>query len=379
MTRSASVHRQDHESVSRADDTRDAGRFARVVGVPAWQLIAIGTVVIFLGLNFVNILRLVARPLALLFAAIIIAEALSPLVDLISRKLPRSIAIVVPYIVLLAVIIGVGWLVYPSLVSEAERLVEQAPELVNQFRDWVNRWDPTGDGRITEQATSRLSNAAGVLTSLPFTIVSSVVEVVLVIAMSLYWLFAKPDLREFVLSLFPTGRREEARGVLEEMGQTIGGFVRAELLTAIVVGFITWVGLSIIGVQYALVLGLIAALGELIPVVGPFISAIPALAVALLDSPVQALIVLGFFLVLQQIESNILLPNIMHKQADIPPLLAIFSLFVGGTVAGILGALVAIPLAGAIKVIVVRVIAPAIRQWSGADHATDINTQEEAT
>jgi len=379
MVQPASGDRQDSAPVSSQPDARTAGRFARVTGVPAWRFIAIGALIVLVGLSLSQFLVLVIRPLALLFAAIIIAEALSPLVDLISRKVPRSLAIVMPYLCVLALISGIGWLIYPTLVSEAERLVERGPELVSQVQEWVNRWDPTGDGRITELATSRLGSAAGVLTSLPFTIVSSVVEVVLVIVMSIYWLFAKPGLREFFLSLFPSSRRDSAGSVLEEIGQTIGGYVRAELLTAILIGLITWVGLSLIGVQYALVLALVAAVGELIPVIGPIVSAVPAIAVALLDSPLQALLVLGFFLVLQQVESNILLPNIMHRQAHIPPLLAIFSLFVGGTIGGILGALVAIPLAGALKVITIRVLAPAIRNWSGADRSSDDIAHEEAT
>jgi predicted PurR-regulated permease PerM len=212
-----------------------------------------------------------------------------------------------------------------------------------------------------------LQQASGALSSVPFAIVSSVAEVVLVIAMSLYWLIAKPSMRDFVLSLLPEALRDEADDTLHAIGTTIGGYVRAQLIAGFVIGSLTYVGLTIIGVDYALVLAVVAGLGEVVPIVGPILSAIPAIAVALLTSPTQAIIVAAFYLILQQIESNVLQPNLVRNQADIPPLLVVFSLFVGGTVGGVLGALVAVPLSGAIKVIVVRVVAPAVRRWSGAE------------
>ncbi len=323
---------------------------------------------IVVSLILADFVRVVIRPLALLFAAIIIAESLSPLVDRMAKRIPRSLAVAIPYLVFLAMIGLSTWLIYPTLVSEAQGLDDRGPELIDQFQSWVDNIDPTGDGRIREWATNALQQGSGTLSNIPFTIVSSVAEVVLVIAMSLYWLIAKPSMREFVLSLLPEAYRENADDTLHSIGTTIGGYVRAQLLAGLVIGSLTYVGLTIIGVDYALVLAVVAGLGEIVPIVGPILSAIPAIAVALLTSPSQAIIVAVFYLVLQQIESNVLQPNLVRNQADIPPLLVLFSLFVGGTVGGILGALVAVPLSGAIKVIVVRVVAPAVRRWSGADH-----------
>ncbi|MDQ3548755.1 MAG: AI-2E family transporter, partial [Chloroflexota bacterium] len=110
----------------------------------AWKIGALGVMIIVIGLGFSAFLRLVIRPVALLFAAIIVAEALSPLIDRMSRRLPRTLAVVVPYAGLLAVIGGGSWLVYPMLVDEAQNLVDQGPELVNQFQAWLEDVDPTG-------------------------------------------------------------------------------------------------------------------------------------------------------------------------------------------------------------------------------------------
>jgi len=312
-----------------------------------------------------------------LFAAIIIAEALSPLVDRMATKLPRSVAVVIPYLVFLGVIIGASWLVYPTLVSEAEKLVDRGPEVVAQAQAWLDDIDPTGNGRIQDLVTSRMQSASGALASIPFTIVSSVADVILVIGMSLYWLIAKPAARDFALSLVPEPHQQRADDVFRSIGSTIGGYIRATLLDSLIIGVLTYIGLLIIGVDYPLVLAVVAGIGEAIPVVGPLISAVPAVAVAALASPQQALIVVAFYIVLQQFENHALQPNIMRSQTDIPPLLVLFGLFAGGTAYGLLGALIAIPLTGAIKVIVVQVIAPAARKWETNGNASAPRSPEE--
>ncbi len=125
-------------------------------------------------------------------------------------------------------------------------------------------------------------------------------------------------------------------------------------------------------------LALLAALGEFVPVVGPIAASVPAIVIALLDSPLKALLVLAFYAVVQLAESYLLLPNVMRTQSDIPPLLVLFALAAGGAIGGILGALVAIPLAGAIQVLVVRVLAPTVRRWTGAPNPDEEGTEEEA-
>lgn len=117
--------------------------------------------------------------------------------------------------------------------------------------------------------------------------------------------------------------------------------------------------------RFPLVLALVAAVTELIPVIGPIIAAIPAILLARADSPTKALLVLGFYVLLQQFESNVLIPKVMEQQTHIPPLLSLFAIFAGGSIAGILGALVAVPFAGALMVIVQMVVAPAIRERFG--------------
>lgn len=312
-------------------------------------------------------LWLLARPITLILIAIIIAQALAPIVTRLERWIRRGIAVVIVYLALLLVVGGLGWLVIPPLIAEAQTLVTNVPALMDESRTWLDNLDPASASRISAAAESAVDRFSSVLLSIPFTVFSSVIDVVVVVFMSIYWLLATPALFRFALSLFPEEQRPRAGRVLDAMGQTMGGYVRATAINGVIIGVMTYVGLLVIGVEYMLVLAVLSGLGEFLPVIGPILAATPAIAVALLDSPQQAVIVTIFFILLQQLESNLLVPFIMRSQAGVPPLLSLFALLGGSTLGGILGALIAIPIAGALRVLVVRVFAPAEREWSGAD------------
>lgn len=336
----------------------------RTPGAAWWRGALIGSAALTLSISLLIAMWLFARPLALLFGAIAIAEGLDPLVSRLQRYMPRTLAVVLVYLLFVLAVSGILWLVVPRLVTQAQEFTEELPRYLERGRNLIDEWDPGGGDRIIESIQGGLGQFSNVLLGIPMTIVSSVVEVVLVLFMSVYWLISAPKLGKFVRSLFPTRTLPQLETVMQNLHHTVGGYVRGEVINMVVVAILGYIGLLIIGVQYAVVLAIIAGLGELVPNIGPVVAAVPAIVVGFLDSPTQGLIVAGFYIVLQQIESNILVPNIMNQQADVPPLLAIVAVIAGGTIGGILGVLVSIPLAGAIKVIVVDVVAPAIRRWS---------------
>ena len=331
-----------------------------------WRIAAIAGSAIVGALALIALLAGLAHALLLLFGAIVIANALAPVVAWLEQRLPRTLAVVLVYVALSLGLGAFGWVVAPRLAEQAQQFVLAAPSLVNQVRTVVAGWDPTNSNQILAIVQQRMSGFGMSLLSLPVTLVTGLVEIIFVVLMSAYWLGAAPALRRFTLSLLPPERRAEASDVLAEIGQTAGGYVRGKGLAVLIVGAATFGGLTVIGVDFPLVLALIAGAAELIPLVGVYIATVPAVAIALTDSPTQALMVLGFYVLLQQIESNLLLPALLRHQAGIPALLAVFALFAGEQLAGILGALIAIPLAGAVQVIAVRVVAPALRRWTGA-------------
>ena len=310
---------------------------------------------------------LLARPLVLLLIAVVIAQALAPIVGLLGRWLPRVVATIIVYLVAVGLVVGGLVLLLPTLSREGQRLVEDAPAFLERGRAWLETIDSEGGGRVIEAAQMALERFAGVLVGVPFTVFSSLIDFVLVIFMSMYWLIVTPGLHRFAMSLVPENGRGRAADVLREMGSTMGGFVRGTFIDALAVGLLAWLGFAVIGLEYAVLLAVVQGFGEIVPVVGPIIAAVPAVLVGLMESPERALIVLGFVLLLQQIESNILVPLVMRQQADIPPLLSLVAVSAGGTLGGLLGALVAIPLAGALRVLLVRVLAPADRQLAGIE------------
>lgn len=365
---------------SRGPRSRDPSQQEQDTPAAAWwRGSVIAGIALAMALGGLVILWLLARPLTLLLIAVVIAQALTPVVALVERKLPRNIAIILVYAVLVGIVASIGWLVVPPLVAEGEELLLNGPELQAQFQEWLRNIEPDSANRVTDAMQSALVRFSDVVLSLPFAIFSSVIDVLLVVFMSLYWLLATPALHRFTRSLFPPDQRRRFDDVLAGMGQTMGGYVRATAINGVIIAVMTYTGLRIIGVDYPLVLAAIAGLGELLPVIGPIFAAIPAISVALIESPQQAIVVTVFYILLQQLEANLLVPYIMKKHADVPPLLSLFALLAGSTLGGPLGAIIAIPVAGGLRVLVLKVLAPAEREWTGADEPEPVTGTADTT
>jgi len=333
----------------------------------------VGAITLALSLALLWLAWTFARPLALLVAAIILANALEPVVDWMLRWMRRTFAIATIAIAAFAVLaIGIA-VVVPNVMSQIDDVAQTLPNLIERGRQLAEQYVPVTGGigasllepSNNESSGSGSSGSSSRVTSLPLAVVSSGFEAVLVVFLALYWLASMPTLRAFLLSLIPPEHEEQTRSVFEEIGQTMGGYVRGVLIEALLIAVIVFLGLWIIGVEYPLALAVLAGIGEFMPYVGPILAAAPAVLLALLESPTLALVVLGFYVILQLVEGYLLFPFVVGQQSEIPPLLIILGLMAGGAVGGVLGALVAIPLAGALRIVAIRVIAPAIRRRTG--------------
>ena len=320
-----------------------------------------------LGVGAILLIQLIAEPIAFLIVAIAIAEALAPVVSRAERWMPRSLAIACVYVALIA---GIGTLaryVVPSLVVQAQELINRSPELVGEVQMWIREWDRVTGGRMADVLSFLPRELAGFLVSFPLKVFGWLVNVLVVLFLSIYWLVGSPSLERFALSFFPDERRSRTAAVLHEMGQAMGGYVRGSAISALLMGSLAWIGLTAIGVNYAFVLATLTLVAEFVPVVGPIIAALPVIGVAFLQSPTKALLALGLYAVLQQIESQLLTPNIMRRQTDVPQTVVLFAVIAGGAMGGILGILASIPLAAAVRVFLLRVVAPAARRRAGAE------------
>jgi predicted PurR-regulated permease PerM len=341
-----------------------------------WRSAAAIAVGILLAVSLIAFIYLLARPIALLILGVAIASAISPLVSALAIRMPRGLAAILVFLIAIAIFVGAFWIIIPPLVGQATEIGNRAPELIERAQQMFD-WERLNFLPL-ESILPQLGALSSSIIRIPVALASSLIEILLVLFISLYLVIEAPNLERFALSLVPAEREERLRSLLYDMATAMGGYIRGVLVSASLIGLFTYLGLLIIGVDFPLVLGLLAGLMEIIPYLGPLIAAIPILIIALLESTTQAIIVLVFIIILQQVESYVIVPNVMRSQTKVSPLLVILAIIAGNRLGGLLGVLIAIPVVGALRVFVRRVIAPAIRRQTGApEHKTEPQKESE--
>jgi predicted PurR-regulated permease PerM len=316
------------------------------------------------GLGLLALITLFARPIALLFLAMCIAAAMSPVVARLSSRIPRNRAIVLIYLgvlVFVAVLIAV---LIPPLVAQVRELGQRLPELLDRGRLFLEQNNI--ESPQTDTLVSQVGQVVQRVIAVPFVIFSGAFDVVLLLIVSLYLFIDAPGIRRFILSLFPPASRDHIDSVTHEMAQVAGGYIRGVVINILLVSTITTLGLTLIGVPFALVLGVLAGLFEALPVVGSLIAGVPIILVALVQSPATAVITIIFVITLQVVQGNVIAPNVMKGQAEVPQFVVPLAILAGAGVGGILGALIAVPVVAVVRVFLLRVVAPFIRQRTGA-------------
>lgn len=330
-----------------------------------WWLVLAAAAAFVLARGVLSFFWLFALPLAYLFLGSAIAAALAPPITWLARWLPRAAAVILLYFFILATLFVIGWLIVPEAFEQIQEFIVEIPELVAPIQEWLNRNDQLDGTAILDTLTTTLTGLSSQLLLLPLTVFSAVVDAVLVLFLSLYTLLDAPRMKTFVFSLVPEGRRIQIQRVIDDMIEAIGGYLRGVFISALIIGILTSIGLWLIGLEFALALGVLAGFFEIIPLVGPILAGIIIVTVTLLQAPSRVLGVLLFVLILQQLESNIIFPNIIGRETETSPLLNLIAFFAGFTVGGIIGALVAVPLAAALRVFVMELVAPVLRRWTG--------------
>jgi putative heme transporter len=355
-------------------------RGARRVQSKPWgewaRLASAGAVAIVLGVGALAAIRTLGEILAVIFLGITIASALNPIVSWLERKkVPRALAVISIYAGLLAMLIVTGFLIVPGLVNQAQQLVEVVPDALDAAEYWANRqtWllgmldvEQIDEIQPLEAFTVGLTGLGAALLTVPGAVATLIAEGLLMIFISIYGLILAPDIRAYVASFFPEEEAQNVLTVLRRITDAMGGYLRGLLIDGSILGTVTYIGLMLLGVRFPLLLGVIAGMGEIVPIAGPVIAGSIILLVALFQSPQLALFTLIFVLILQQLESNVLVPLVMKSQVDISPLFTLIGIAMGGTIGGFLGAVVAVPVAAAITALVKVAIAPAIRRRTGA-------------
>ncbi|MEJ2211033.1 MAG: AI-2E family transporter, partial [Anaerolineae bacterium] len=259
-----------------------------------WWWVSILAVALVLGLGSLEILGALLRPLALLFLAMTLAATLSPIVARLNRRLPRVLAVIIVYIVLLLALGGIIGVAIPAAASQVGQLSKRMPDLIDRAQQLLAQVPGVDTATFQNALTGMVGNIGSLAVSVPTAISTSLIDAGVVVFLSLYWLILVPSINTFFFSLFAEGQRTRIRSVLAKAAAAMGGYLRGASLNGLVVGILTYLGLTIIGVQYAAVLGLLAGVLELFPVVGPIVAAFIIVIVAVLQSLTKAAFSLVF-------------------------------------------------------------------------------------
>jgi predicted PurR-regulated permease PerM len=310
--------------------------------------------------------------LMLIYVSAIIAMGFSPLVQMIERpqhnraerRVRRTLAILMIYLTIVALVVLMFLLVVPPLIEQAGELWSRAPQLFNNVQQFLIRYKLMTHPFSLEEAVQNApagssGNAVGTVLGALWGLIGGVFGIVTILILSFYFLVEAQSLFEYVTRAMP--RRSRARLVTasRESVTKVSAWLGAQFILAGVMGTFAAVGLGLMGVPYFYVVALIAAVGETIPIIGPIIGGLSAVAVALTVSPKLALTVGIYFLILHQLEANILVPKIMEKRVGVSPVTVMVALLVGGSLWGLIGAILAIPTAAILSVIVSELIVDA--------------------
>jgi predicted PurR-regulated permease PerM len=322
-------------------------------------------VAVFVVLYLIYLLR---KPIGWLLIAAFLAVALSGPVNLLHRRMRRGFAITIVYLGLLMIPIGIGALIVPPIVTGAEDLASNAPAYAKDVTDFVNdneRLQKLNDdyditAKLQEEAAKlpeKLGDAASVLSDVGLGIVNSIFAVVTILILTAFMLGGGRRWVAAGLRFVPEDRAERIERVVDRSARAVGNYVAGALAQALVAAVTSFIVLKILGIPFAAPLALIVFFFDLIPMVGATIGAIAVGIVTLFgDFPGDTIIWAIWSIVYQQVENNLIQPQIQNRAVDINPFLVIVSVLFGGTLLGVLGALMAVPVAATIQI--------ALREWA---------------
>lgn len=302
-----------------------------------------------LSLLVIYFLFQIREVLLIIFVVLVLAAALRPIIKKWEKTIGKTVSVLLLLVLSLIAVAGFIYILVPLLVDQVTQLINYAPELINRYSAIRSNF-PSLD-KAFNSLSENFSNIGGGFVSLTTGFLGGVVTFLTVIILTFYSLAEEKYFSELLSGLLPPKQKVGLVLVLEKISQRIGNWLRGQLVLGLVIGVIVFIGLEIIGLPYALTLAVLAAAFEIIPVVGPIISGALATLVGLSISPLTGLFVAIFYIVVQQIENNVLVPKIMQKAIGLPASVIIVAILIGSKLLGVLGALLAVPVSGVIYVI----------------------------
>lgn len=353
-----------------AIDRRPEPKRVEVSGVRPFQFGLVGALGVMVALLIGSVLGQLSTVLVYIGLALFLSLGLDPIVSLIERKLPRpaAIAIVVGGVIL--AFAGIVLAIVPVLVEQATNLITDLPDMVKdaQASQWYNDLESQYGSTIQDafgsvltfvQDPGNLATIGGGVVAVGAGLAGGLTGVTIVLILTLYFMASLKNIKRMAARFVPAYRRPRFAELTDDVSGAVGRYVIGQVGLALINGILSLIFLSIIGAPLPALLALIAFIGSLIPMVGTLIGAIINTLICLFASPLTALVAGIYYLVYMQVEAYILSPRIMNKAVAVPGAIVVIAAVGGGTIGGVLGALVAIPVAASAIIIIQKVVFPA--------------------
>ena len=343
-------------------------------GFSAFRTGFVGAVGVLVAIGLFQAIAEVGQIVTLVFGALFLALGLDPLVTWLERHgVPRPLAVSITFVGLVGAVVGFVAAIAPVVIEEATQLIRVTPFYARRIEqsDLAQRLDSQFGlfARINAEIEARLNSQdtidaffGGVLGA-GRAVVTGVFSVLLVLVLTLYFLASLRSMTEGAYRLVPRSRRAWIRSIADEAQARIGGYVLGQVCVATLNGALSFVLMSILDVRYSVALAVAVGVFGLIPLIGATIGAVLVCTIAFLGEPTDGIVLAIWFVIYQQVENYVILPRIMARTVAVPSTLAVVAALIGGSLLGLIGALVAIPIAATVLLVVQRVVYP--RQEQG--------------
>lgn len=315
--------------------------------------IILRVVVILLALGFIWVIRDIVIVVLL---SLVLASAMEPMVDYLTKfKIPRFVSVLGTYIVVIGFFGLLVSLLSPLVIEQAKVLSHNLPSYAVELQArYPSLTIFLGGTDLTTIAQKIVTSNGGsdLIYGRALGLFNGLVAVVSVLVISFYLVAADRGMKKFIGDLVPSQYHNTITRLIEKIQRKMGLWVLGQIILSIFIFVLTYIGLTILGVNYALFLAIIAGSLEIVPYIGPFVAAIPAVFFAMIQSPPLVIGVIILYIIIQKTEGYVLVPKVMEKTVGTSPLVVLLSLLIGFKLAGVLGILLAVPLAGAITVII---------------------------
>lgn len=311
--------------------------------------------IVFVGLLLVFLFA-IRDILLLLLISVIISSAIDPLADfLYKRRIPRALSVLFVYLVFIGIFVSIGVLLAPSIGAQFHDLSQS-----NYFEEFQSKAgifnNALGDSSIGRTIQDNIKSWAQGFSSTLFDttkgVLTGAVSVITVLTISFYLTVEENGMKNLVKNLTPFRHQAYTAKLVNQIQRKMGYWVLGQVILSTVIFGLTYIGLTVLNVKFALVLAVVAGILEIIPYIGPFLSLVPAVFFAFLQNPALAVAVIVLYIVIQQLENHVVVPVVMSKSVGLHPVLVISGILIGGTLGGVVGAIIAVPVLSGVSVFV---------------------------